>query len=365
MKLFGLVESMDISFVLKYHVPVPHPALFKHLEQYDKNQGVGLELESAKKVLRLPPLTFTNQEIQLNLLNHFKSRGNPVHFLESVSYFKQMVPLTKRLIALQKQIKRTRNEEKAQALRIDVDKLGIELNYMHIVGREPHIIENIVKYGPNLVFLGAAHASRFYRKREELRRSHGIEIEEYWQDEVVKSPTQEEVVRAMGASDDHVSTEIYLKDKTEVELRKIESVDKALDEPMMMHVERLYKAVKEGRVTDGKPDFIGTWDTRLTHRGLFEVFITSRDVDAHSIEGVIEDCNGSAAFRGGTFPPGTIAFTKRYTHAVPQAAKGNIEYECKLSSDGLWRGCYRGERSGMDGFWMKEFLPCPAGSKHI
>ena len=60
-------------------------------------------------------------------------------------------------------------------------------------------------------------------------------------------------------------------------------------------LERQIKLVKEGRITDGTPDYVGTWDMD-PFEGYFEVYV--QDTDGENISGVIEDVNGSASFEG-------------------------------------------------------------------
>jgi hypothetical protein len=92
------------------------------------------------------------------------------------------------------------------------------------------------------------------------------------------------------------------------------------------HVSRKYRAVVEGRITQGKPDFIGTWDKLTPARGLFEMFIKERN--GKEISGTIEDTYGTASFAG-TQHGKEIKFSKRYDPSAHQlgAFSGDIFYE--------------------------------------
>jgi hypothetical protein len=66
-------------------------------------------------------------------------------------------------------------------------------------------------------------------------------------------------------------------------------------------VERRMSALLCGRVTDKKPDFIGTWDIDVPPKGLFEVFVDNVIVDKTSgnkLTGRFEDTGGSGSFKG-------------------------------------------------------------------
>jgi hypothetical protein len=361
MKLFGLIESMHLEGLFSITtgtIPVPHPALFEHIKQYSKKMLVGLEIESSKKVVKLPHVTFYNQEIQMDLLRHFKKKGNPVRFLEPMKLNRDLDELAGRMIEAGRAAEKSETAEERCRLQNEADKLQIEFAHQSRLGKEESLLESISKYKPDLVFLGLAHSSHFYRNSELLKQKYGIVIDEYYEDRIVREPSSEDILMAAKACDEHLSMEDVLEHDIELELCKVDSPDKTnvpLDRVML---ERSYKAVREGRVTDDKPDYIGTWETALEHKGLFEVFVKERIADncITRIRGTIEDCIGTAGFEG--FIDGNkLLFTKRYTNALPNAAKGEINYNGLRhgpQKDGLYVGSY--DAMGCRGdFWMKPF----------
>lgn len=360
MQLFGLIESVNIKsiFITLWDklIPVRHLNLFSHLEQYDTNFSVGLEIFSEEGEIDFPPLKFKEQKIHLDLIEYFRSRGNPYYFLEQEEYFKQMVPLAERLSELERQLKHMKDPDEQEALELQMDPIGIELNYMNMLGREQPILEHILRYKPDLVFLGDAHAVRFYNRREELARK-GIEIEGYWREEFVKQITEEDLMFAASASSEHMPMEIYLEGCAEVELEKVEE-PRLPEDTRSIQLERLYKTIKEGRVTDGNPNFIGTWNPKLPHRGLFEVFVDEVRPSGVStyVKGTIEDCLGSAQF-GGYMQGESIIFVKEYTHAVDEAMKVPIQYEAERIGDGEYEGYYLSDDGNKHPFNMNKLKP--------
>ena len=344
MKLFGLLESVSVKSIfitiLDKPIPVQHPELFRHLDHYSKDLSVGLELINGDGEFNFPQLKFIEPQIHMNLLDYFRSQGNQIYFLEQKEYFKQMVSLTEQLTELERKVRRLRNPQRRDAVELQIDRLRIEFGYMNIVGREQPIFDSIIKYKPDLVFLGDAHAARLYNNRDEFREE-GVDIEGYWHDSIVKSITIDDLMFAASASSEHMPMEAYLEDSVKVELVKVE-------EPIVpecalsIEAEKLYKAVKEGRVTDYAPNFIGTWNTRLPHRGLFEVFINKIEPakETTKIKGTIEDCLGLAEFSG-QLQDNLIGIVKKYTHATDEAAKGEIIYDGKYNEkSGEYEGIY-------------------------
>jgi hypothetical protein len=358
MKLFGLIESMTVTILETHIIPIHHPDLFKYLEANNTGASAGLELNSGRKTTKIPPMIFQHQKIHLDLYHWFKSRKQKTYFLEPTEQLKKQAGLVKQCIDLKKRVEKEPDKETQHGLWQEANKRWIEAEYERMVGKEAPILENIAKFKPDLVFLGAAHSASFYRQRERLQKEYGITIDEYWEDSITKSPSQDDIWMAMSACSEHVPMERYLEHEIEVEMKKIDDPKDALYDPETTHIERLYSAVKKGRVTDGNPDYIGTWDVNFEESGLFEVFVKERVQENGKIKisGTIEDCNGSADFEG-VIDGNKLIFNKRYTNAAPNAAKGEINYNGLLHGphkDGLYVGSY--DAMGCSGdFWMKPF----------
>jgi hypothetical protein len=178
--------------------------------------------------------------------------------------------------------------------------------------------------------------------KENLLKNHGITLEEYWHDEITKSITQGDLTNAAIASGEHISMVDLMKDVTEVELRKVESPDAIPEFPDEIFMERAYKAVKEGRVTDGNPNYIGTWELTQEPRGLFEVYLEGGVEEDGGIKGTIEDCFGTATFSG-RIARGQISFTKIYKKVYDSRINPEIHilYEGHFQENGNYEGFYR------------------------
>ena len=353
MKLFGLIESFVFTIADTHRVPVPHPDLFGHLEKH-AGASAGLELVSGKKSVNIPPVKFFEQQVHLDLYAWFKQRGQKTYFLDSVEQLRKQAGLIEQCIYFKVRAEEELDCENKKRLWKEANKVWIEAEYQRMVGKEELLLENIARFRPDLVFLGAAHAASFYRQRERLQREYGITIDEYWEDRVIRHPSNEEIWNAVRWCTEKVPMEHYLT-KVKVEMRKIDDPKDALHDLETTCIERRYRAVKKGRVTDDNPDYIGSWDLDFEEKGLFEVFVKERvqENDGTRIRGVIEDCNGSAGFEG-KLEKNSIEFVKRYTNAAPHAAKGNIRYAGWLRPDGRYLGtfCAIGCRGN---FWMKPF----------
>lgn len=349
MKLFGLVEAMhfETMFFESGPIPIPHTKLFEKLETSGRDLSVGLELVSPDKSINYgPALRIENQKIYLDLYDFFKSRGNKIYFLESKDFYRQLGMLTEKAVSIRKQIDRSQNDCEKEFLDLELDKILVEFDYMQKVGKEGLLFDNILNYEPDLIFLGDGHAVRLYKRKENLHSSYGINIEEYWRDEIVKLPSSDEVARAaLLSSDEEMPIEYFLKDEIEADLKKIGLTEQVTDHPESIKAEREYRALKTNRITDGNPHFIGTWNLPFEYRGLFEVYVTEAGKDGN-ISGLIEDTAGSAKFSGRIQDGIMITFVKTYTNPLPWAIKSEINYKGSINLDGEFLGEYEGEGGG-------------------
>lgn len=354
MKLFGLVESMyfETMFFQSGAISIPHHKLFEKLETFGSDLSVGLELASPDKFLNYgSSLKIINQKINLDLYDFFKSRGNKIYFLEPRETYMQLSVLAEKGVSIRKQIEKSKKDEEKEFLYRELDKISVEADYILKVGKEGPIFENIVNHEPDLVFLGDGHAVRFYKMKGELYKKHEIEIDEYWKDEITKTPELDEVNCAIFLSEtEEIPIQTLLENEIKVDLKKVESVEQVNVHPESIKVEREYKALRTNRVTDGNPHFIGTWNPSFEYRGLFEVYVI--EAEDGNLSGVIEDPNGSARFSG-KIQDGKITFNKTYTNPPPWAIKGEISFIGHLNLDGEFYGNYAGE-DGAGIFKMKQ-----------
>ncbi|MEM2916673.1 MAG: hypothetical protein QXT19_04960 [Candidatus Woesearchaeota archaeon] len=318
-------------------------------------QVLGLELTFGRKTINVPPLKFIQQDIHLDLYKWFRQHKQKTYFLVPVEQLRKQAVFVKQFLELKERAEKETNKELANLLWREAEKNSVEVQYERMIGKEQVILENIARFRPDLVFLGAAHSASFFRQRERLQREYGITIDEYWEDEVVREPSQAEIWNAFRFSSEHVSMERYLLPNIEVRMKKIEDPKDALFDFETLYYGRLRNAFRNKRVTDKTPDYIGTWNVNSEEEGLFEVFVKERvqENGVARIKGTIEDCNGSADFNGEVGEK-RIAFVKKYTNASPKAAKVEINYSGMLQ-DGKYVGSYVGANCCSGKFWMKPF----------
>lgn len=332
MKLFGLIELMDIYSIFPLEPIVPsHSDLFKTLEKYehDKNLSIGLQLNSTEKVIKIPPLEFHSQEIYSKLFEYFNKNSKKIHFLESREHFEELAEIARKASKIQKQLKKSKNNKKE--LELESYKLGAEFKYMQAIGINEILLKNIALHKPNLVFVGEGHANWFYLNKQEIKERYNIEIEEYYRDKVIKEPTQDDLMFAAGASDKHLRMEDILKDEFKVITEKVEPNQQLEQELQTLLIQRKYDAVNKGRVTNKNPHFIGTWDLEIEPRGLFELYFEEpllRENGSIKFVGKIEDCLGSATVEGDLYPD-YITFTKKYYKHL-EGSEQPVYYEGEL-----------------------------------
>lgn len=248
MKLFGLVEMMNIEqplFIIGT-INLNHHTLYKKLSEYDSNLSVGLELtENGTDRLDFENAWFETPKVHLDLLDYFK-KSNKVYFLESVAYYKSIADIVNEIVSIKKRSSSASSFSFGYDLEQQVDSkriedLQIKLNYMNTVGKEKSLIESISQYKPELIFLGDGHALRFFKNKDDLFKTYGINIEEYWREKVVKSPTEKDIVDAAALCDEKISMEELLSNDVELELEKVESPEQIEEDPEIKQIEELYK----------------------------------------------------------------------------------------------------------------------------
>ncbi len=236
----------------------------------------------------------------------------------------------------------------------------VEYDYKTVVERDCEIRGRLLQFRPDLAFLGAAHSARLYRDRGLLSKE-GIIIDEYWEDDFKRGHHESDYLFASSMSSKHISVEDVLHSKMELELKRINSPDETQHDYDLVHLERCYHALKKGRITDGKPDYIGTWDLDFEHKGLFEIYVTksSPTEDGMNIEGIIEDCFGTAEFTGKIEPKG-ITFVKKYCKNIKYEFYGKsvttdpITYSGFLNKNNEFVGTYQGIHCRMGNFRMRK-----------
>lgn len=353
MKLFGLIEQLNIESLFPIKpLPVSHSDLFKRFDSCkNKNKlSVGIQMDSTERVVKIPPLEFHGQEVFFELYEYFKNFGANIHFLESREYFENLAAIARKAKKINRKLRNNRGDEKK--LRLEDYKLEVEFKYQQAIGINDFLLGNIARTKPELVFVGDGHANWFYLRRNEIKEKYGIEIEEYWRDVLTEKITENDLLSAASMSDEHLSMESILRDKSVAITRRVEDGDKVLPEIQTLLIQRSYDAVVKGRITDENPHFIGTWDLTLEPKGLFELFIekvSSGNNGSLQFSGTVEDCLGSSKVEG-TMNTKQINFTKKYYNTEDGASGKPIFYEGQIK-DGDVVGIYKISSSSSSHHW--------------
>lgn len=194
----------------------------------------------------------------------------------------------------------------------DTYKHEIIRDYIHRVEREEQIFKNIAKTNPAVVILGQEHTKTLIRNKTSLCDDLGIEIRDY----------KFEIFREFDNKfQEYISTDL------------VDYQDGIVSSPEMESTKRKYLAISKGEIIpNGKPDYVGSWEEEIIPKGLFEIYIKSRNGDNFS--GIIEDVLGTAEISG-TITDEKISFSKKYiqSESAEEAAQSEILYEAEKKSD--------------------------------
>lgn len=177
--------------------------------------------------------------------------------------------------------------ERELELRRTLYRLTVEAEYLDVIQREKTFLERIRATQPKVVIMGQGHTDFLIANGQEFS-SRGITVANYRKEALSLPPS-------FLFSEDRNVSGVLLEDSSPNPQIIVERTC----------LKRQSRALTEGRVTDGSPDFIGTWDVEIPARGLFEVYLDSKQ------SGRIEDCLGTATFVG-EIGPERIDFTKGY-----------------------------------------------------
>ena len=221
----------------------------------------------------------------------------------------------------------------------ELHALSVQAEHLYVVGREEHIVARAARDTLDALLIGRAHTEIILAERPRFA-AQGFIFEDYAAEEV------EEYVLLLPLGE-------FAPSRRRPEL---------LQNPPFTHsivvarhtLLRQHRAVLEGRVTDGSPDFVGTWDTKIPARGLFELYI--EQPGGHVVHGRIEDTFGTAHMINGHFGVDTIRFEKVYcSDTVPaeaQVPESPIFYQAERKN-GSYEGKFTNPIS-RGRFWMKK-----------
>jgi hypothetical protein len=247
-----------------------------------------------------------------------KEAGHKIIYLEDFPTYQEYAFKNLELINLMARFEQETSEEEKQKLSNSIYKLQVEKEYIHQVKRENAILALIQKHQPTVVILGRGHTDYLMFDQFNRLNSKGIKVDNY----KIEDTNGLEYYEF-----EHLKWPILTKlnENPPLETRRDFDLKRTL-------LERRLKAVTEGRITCGTPNFIGTWDNYIPARGLFELYIEKELPDR--ITGKIEDCLGTALFNG-QINENQISFSKVYlpSDSSEEAYEGIIFYSGSLSGN--------------------------------
>lgn len=268
-----------------------------------------------------------------------KRRGLRIVYLEDFGIFKKylekFLALKSLHVALKHEIEGDGVPERVMQ---QMHKVRVEAEYMFNFGREEKLWDRIQETQPTVAILGRGHTDPLLLDPAPLNE-RGISVGEYRLEEVFMPAWW--YLDFSGRKHDRANI-----------TDRLEPDEKILLERELL--KRRYRAVMEGRVMAEKtPDYIGTWDTQVPARGLFEVYL-----DDEGARGTIEDCLGTASFLG-MITADVAIFGKKYYRdkSSDKVVQGKVYYNGGASglNPGEIIGQFRSKYAGIGGFRLRKF----------
>lgn len=354
MRLYGVHHGGSkrdlFGFNAGYIFVKPSPELKKELLEFPKGARIGLET--------LPPaynhsIDVDGEEIPFDesstyywdeILSFCQINQFDVCFLDDPETMRaairkrkeaisaqRHVPILLDLIELARKPSKRLHVRKLHKLEKEIYTLQTEADYLHAIERETRIIENIRRFSPLAVLVGAAHGDYFMSQRGD-----GLNFDSYSVDEIPQD------FRSTVRGNEFLESEFVKDTKPRPNILAEREA-----------IIRRYTALTKRRILPERtPQFIGTWNLDLPAGGLFEVYVdTSND---GTLSGSIEDINGRARFSG-RVTKSYVQFEKTYEEVAICAggAAGPITYNGRFRN-GKYYGEFRTELT-QGNFWMRPF----------
>lgn len=209
-------------------------------------------------------------------------RGLQLIYLDSADIFRKTAEKSGLFFAKDAELQKTWRrlpEAELQLKAEELFRLEAEAEFSSAIERGENIIDQIGELNPDVVIISEGLANMLMV----LYPEQAAKIKVYKQEKPKRS-------------------EIYRKG--------LELVQEEPNKAKVLGVQfirRKYYATTTWRVLPDKtPNFIGTWDTAIRSRGLFEVYIGADG------EGLVQDCLGTAKVRLERYKGGIIHFIKEY-----------------------------------------------------
>ncbi|HVZ12263.1 MAG TPA: hypothetical protein VG965_04495 [Patescibacteria group bacterium] len=314
-RLYGVEHGVSTaSWISSDKLVAPSRELMMDLFSLPPGTKVGIE--SAPEFAQ--PIDVNGNSIDISQTNQFywhriqrmcERRGLQVEYLEDFPTYRKYLEKLFELKPLREDlINELRSGGVPEKVMQQMHKVEVEAKYIFLFEREEKIFDRIQETQPQVVIIGRGHTDPLLLDPTPIT-SRNIEIGVQKTEEIFLPPWD------TGRSYERASIALRQQPDEEVLLTRELTL-------------RNYRAVTEGRVMEGvTPDYIGSWDTQVPARGLFEIYM-----DENGMTGVIEDCLGTAKFSG--FIDDEVAFfTKKYDpkKSSKLAVQGNVAYNARKS----------------------------------
>ncbi|MEK6848813.1 MAG: hypothetical protein AABX65_04240 [Nanoarchaeota archaeon] len=199
------------------------------------------------------------------IISFCKSRGLEVVYLDSDELYEKVGRIQHWIFQL-KNAKKNKPSVISLKRKREIYSLETEVEYIFQVEREKSLIERIKETKLDVVLLGKAHT-------DYLRTNcpDGIKFNDYAAEKPAELTEELKMDLKYSFGEDWFNP---LEDISPLEngFTAHPETDPLII-PQRTMTERKYKAIKEKRITNENPDFIGTWDAEIPLNGLFEIFI--------------------------------------------------------------------------------------------
>ena len=351
-KLFGLVFNVDLFFK-------PSPVMLEELAELPRGTRVGIESVTPEEKEALNKLVIDGRGVMWDkpfgeywkaIVDHCKKAGHEVVYLDSVELCRKHAEMDVKATHLAEEAKQTKDKAERLILIRQEYAHRVENRYIREVEREQSLLQRIRETKPSVALLGRSHTDYIWQMGVE-----GIQFKSY-SAEVAPVIDQFQLGK-FDPSDKYFNMDLESVARSiSNQIPPLELVNnRVVDSKVVarrIESERKYRAIKEGRITDGDPDFVGTWNIRIPAQGLFELYIQKRD--GRRISGIIEDACGSATFEGESTDT-EIWFVKRYDDDAISIGGWSIFFYAEERQNGTVKGTYYSEdHPGKQEFEMTE-----------
>jgi hypothetical protein len=265
------------------------------------------------------------------ILKALNEKSHETVYLDEISQYGNLIRLQKEMKRVLTLLHRPLPRKQARQLTGEQYALDVEIQNDLAFRRHDRLLEKICEVKPQVAIIGDGHANIMWKDQASAHLGN-IYIKEY------SAETFADLTRAIrslqfGLSEFHSQSQLENWMSRHIEPNGF--VENPVDcKPISCESERRrYKAITEGRITDGVPTYIGTWDAYVPQRGLFEMFVGKRVLNGNveAIDGIIEDSFGSATFYG-TLSSSAITFVKTYSDEAIKsgASRDEIVYAGRI-----------------------------------